>query len=543
MKRPPKTLGAVLAAAETARSRSDRKRGQTSSTTFLRRPRALSLALVLALVAGAIAFLATAAQAQEPTGATATKDCPNAPLNDPYTIGDTVTCTATFVNDGFFPATVTLLTETAPFVAVGSPANGAPIDVECTLPDGTTVINEGDTLAPGVVCTGTFGVTIPNDPALCNTAFRDRVDIELEYPQFTPPLTAGAFATHTLLVVCQPTITVTKVADELSKVGDPVNYTIEVCNTGLITVTRQSVIDSLLGNISASFDATLAPGACDSAQVSRTVQPGDPDPLVNTVTATYTAGIQTATAMASDTTNLFQPDVDVTKNCSPDPIQVGQAETCTIVVTNSSSGDSPALVNGTITDTLTGNLLDPANTAVVSTTCAATLPTGGSCTINTTRVVLASDPSPLANTVTVHYNPSGFPNDITASATDSVIIEAPPGGEGCTPGFWKQPQHFDSWVGFLTTQTFNDVFGVNVTLSTGGNDATLLEALQSGGGGINALARHAVAALLNASSPDVDSDFTTAEVIALVQDAVASGDFETAKNLLAASNEAGCPLS
>jgi hypothetical protein len=47
-------------------------------------------------------------------------------------------------------------------------------------------------------------VTIPNDPALCNTAFRDRVDIELEYPQFTPPLTAGAFATHTLLVVCRP---------------------------------------------------------------------------------------------------------------------------------------------------------------------------------------------------------------------------------------------------------------------------------------------------------------------------------------------------
>ncbi len=87
------------------------------------------------------------------------------------------------------------------------------------------------------------------------------------------------------------------------------------------------------------------------------------------------------------------------------------------------------------------------------------------------------------------------------------------------------------------------MFGVNVTLSTGGDDATLLEALQSGGGGINALARHAVAALLNASSSDVDSDLTTAEVIDIVQDAVASGDFETAKNLLAASNESVCPLS
>ena len=80
------------------------------------------------------------------------------------------------------------------------------------------------------------------------------------------------------------------------------------------------------------------------------------------MTATYTAGIQTATATASATTNLFQPAVDVTKSCSPDPVPVGQAELCTIVVTNTSSADSPELVNGTISDTLTGNLLDPANT-------------------------------------------------------------------------------------------------------------------------------------------------------------------------------------
>ena len=96
--------------------------------------------MVQLLVAGAfIAFTATAAEAQEPTGATATKDCPNAPVGDPYTIGDTVECTATFVNAGDFPATVTSLTETAPFIANGSPANGTRPH-HCTLPDGTTVI-------------------------------------------------------------------------------------------------------------------------------------------------------------------------------------------------------------------------------------------------------------------------------------------------------------------------------------------------------------------------------------------------------------------
>jgi hypothetical protein len=240
--------------------------------------------------------------------------------------------------------------------------------------------------------------------------------------------------------------------------------------------------------------------------------------------------------------------VDVTKSCSPDPIQVGQAELCTIVVTNNSSADSPNLENGTIVDSLSGDLLDAANTAVVNSTCTATLAVGASCTVNTTRTVLASDPSPLVNTVTVHYNPVGFPNDITDSASDSVIIETP-GGEGCTPGFWRQEQHFDSWVGFSPTDLFDVVFGVDITLGSGTKndpfltDPTLLQAVTANGGGINALARHAVAALLNASSPDVDSDFTTAEVIALVQAAVASGDFETATNLLVASNEAGCPLS
>ena len=228
-------------------------------------------------------------------------------MTDPYTIGDTVECTATFANSGLLPATVTSLTETEPFIAVGNPGNGTPIAITCTLPDGTTVIDVGDTLPPGVVCTAVFEITIPDDPALCNTAFRDRVDIELEYDVGDPPLTAGAFATHTLLVFC-PTIEVTKVADELGKVGDPVTYTITVCNPGLIVVlTRESVIDSLLGDISDEFGATLAADTCEEVVLARDVVAGDPDPLENTVTATYSAGNAVATAEASDTTNLFQP--------------------------------------------------------------------------------------------------------------------------------------------------------------------------------------------------------------------------------------------
>ena len=134
--------------------------------------------------------------------------------------------------------------------------------------------------------------------------------------------------------------------------------------------------------------------------------------------------------------------------------------------------------------------------------------------------------------------------DRVASSSGTLTVTCtppppPPGGEGCTPGYWKQTQHFDSWVGtgFAPGDSFDTVMGVDSSFGT------LLDGVRAKGGDENALARHAVAALLNASSSGVDYEFTSAEVIALVQDAYASGDFETAKNLLEAENEAGCPLN
>ncbi len=49
--------------------------------------------------------------------------------------------------------------------------------------------------------------------------------------------------------------------------------------------------------------------------------------------------------------------------------------------------------------------------------------------------------------------------------------------------------------------------------------------------------------MLNAANGDVNSVFTTAEVIAATQLAVGSGDFEPTKNAFEESNEAGCPLN
>jgi len=113
----------------------------------------------------------------------------------------------------------------------------------------------------------------------------------------------------------------------------------------------------------------------------------------------------------------------------------------------------------------------------------------------------------------------------------------PVGGEGCTPGYWRQDQHLGNWTSpYDPSDDFDATFGVDFF----NPNITLGDAVALGGGGVNALARHAVAALLNAASADVDYEYTTAEVIAIVQNGALS--LEARKNLLATENERGCDL-
>ena len=120
---------------------------------------------------------------------------------------------------------------------------------------------------------------------------------------------------------------------------------------------------------------------------------------------------------------------------------------------------------------------------------------------------------------------------IWSCAALSVVTERP---EGCTPGYWKNVRmHYCEWdaAGYSPDDDFDATFGTNYF----NPDRTLLGGLESNGGGVNALARHGVAALLSASNPDVNYGLTVQEVI----DAVRAGN----KNLLAHYNEMGCPLN
>ena len=116
-------------------------------------------------------------------------------------------------------------------------------------------------------------------------------------------------------------------------------------------------------------------------------------------------------------------------------------------------------------------------------------------------------------------------------------------GEGCTPGYWRQEHHFGNWTApYDPTDGFNATFGIGTDWFP--DNYTLLQGVWANGGGKNALARHAVAALLNAASGGVDYDYTVDEVIAMVQAAYADGSLiESTKNDLAAKNELGCGLA
>jgi hypothetical protein len=116
------------------------------------------------------------------------------------------------------------------------------------------------------------------------------------------------------------------------------------------------------------------------------------------------------------------------------------------------------------------------------------------------------------------------------------------GLQGCTPGYWKQPQHFHSWVGLSPSDSFEAVFGVDAFPGT----PSLLTVLGQGGGGVNALGRMAVSALLNALSPSVAYPITSGQVITQTRNAILSHNaatIESLKNQFDSWNNLNCTLN
>ena len=120
---------------------------------------------------------------------------------------------------------------------------------------------------------------------------------------------------------------------------------------------------------------------------------------------------------------------------------------------------------------------------------------------------------------------------IVAGAVVPILVQADTVSacEGRTPGYWKN--HIEEWEGWGPGACFNHVFGV-------GPHQTLINVLNTGGGKWYALDRHAVAAILNATSSDLDF-YDYSWVIQNVQDAYGTGNWEYYKDILEDANEMG----
>ncbi len=126
----------------------------------------------------------------------------------------------------------------------------------------------------------------------------------------------------------------------------------------------------------------------------------------------------------------------------------------------------------------------------------------------------------------------------------------PLGGEGCTPGAWKNRlKRIGAWdvTAYATSDLVNDVF-VAPSVFDG---TTLLKALSLKGGNsfdekVEILLRAGTAALLNASHTGVDYNLTAAQVISQVNAAIATGDNSAVTSLATTLddwNNQGCDIT
>lgn len=221
-------------------------------------------------------------------------------------------------------------------------------------------------------------------------------------------------------------IDVVKSGPSIAKVGDTITYDVVITNDGALTVTKNSIEDSLAGDITnlGNCGATLAPGASCSIQYTYLVAANGPDPRINTVTANYSVGASGVADTSNSAAELFTPAITLNKTANDQKsvtIDQGQSVTYKIVLTNTSSADAPDLVCS-LTDpqveinpgdpdphTISGIQLAPQGTTTV------TVSSGILTAVGTTT-----------NTVSASCQPVDFPNTLTATSSASVTVRLVP---------------------------------------------------------------------------------------------------------------------
>lgn len=294
-----------------------------------------------------------------------------------------------------------------------------------TNKDGQSAYQVAALMEGGIDMTALF----PDKPLGCFSSFmaetRSSHSLDAQLKDFA----LGAFD------VCG--IKVKKDGDTLSKVSDPADYTITITNTGIATLYKKNISDDVLGVItkdgvdqantnvvSNTCGASLAPAVSCVITLQRTVKAGDPNPLSNTATVLYTengdfSGVSLP-GTSNHSVNLFKPEITLTKEATPSSLLQGGNVDYKIVLTNTSSSNTPAL-NCTITDANLGinepvlGLLPNSDKTLTPSLQFATIPTW--CGPSEDGKVACT------NTAKATCSPTGWPNEVKANADATVLVE------------------------------------------------------------------------------------------------------------------------
>ena len=344
-------------------------------------------------------------------------------------VGDTITYTFTVTND-----TVAGDGSAVASVLVSDDVAGAGTSVDVSPTDG---FNDGDTNLNGLLETGetwvyeaAYTVLVSDPDPLNNTVTVTGTD-----PDGQPA--TPATDSHSLDIDFAPALAVVKTGPATALVGETITYTFTITNDTVAgdgsAVALISVVDDVAGVGSYvsgdDGDNLLESGESWVFEAAYTVLVSDPDPLNNTVTVTGTDSDGQPATPDTDTHSLnidFVPALAVVKS-GPASALVGDLVSYTFAVTNDGvSGDGSAVSVLSVSDDVAG----PATSLDVSpvdgfndgdTNLNGLLEPGESWVYSASYTVLATDPDPLNNTVTVTgTDPDGQP---VTPATDSHSLD------------------------------------------------------------------------------------------------------------------------
>jgi uncharacterized repeat protein (TIGR01451 family) len=333
--------------------------------------------------------------------------------------------------------------------------------------------------------------------------------------------------------------------DELAdSAGDVLNYRVVVSNTGNVTLTDVSVTDPLTGQEVTGL--TLNPGQSQEFLTSYALTQADLDnngggdgDIDNTVTAD---SAQTDEAQDSaEAPIVYAPDLEIVKTASVDEVnEVGDLINYLIAVSNTGN---VTLTDVTLSDTLIEDSLSPKDMdsdgvidgdgdADGQMDIGETWYWTGQYQVTQSDVDAARmsmGPYYIQNTATADSNETAPEQD-----SENVLLSVMQEYEGLSPGYWKN--HPEDWDGIMATDSFESFFfgaptpGLNwkVKIINGGGkekfvtnpDVTMAQALDLTGGDAAALARQAVAAVLNVRDEDVTYQYTEDQIVEWVSDAL-----------------------